>query len=51
VTIPATPRAFSRAIKMSPAEAARGSPRLSITRTWPAGQVSIALRCGWSGSA
>ena len=35
---------------IEPADAARGSLRLSITITAPSGQSSIALRCGWDRS-
>jgi hypothetical protein len=45
--MPATPHFISRVTRMEPAEAARGSLRLSMTNTAPGGQSSIALRCGW----
>jgi hypothetical protein len=47
VTTPATPRTSSRVTRIEPAEAARASLRLSITRTAPGGHSSTALRCGW----
>ena len=46
VTTPATPR-FISLEPGSAGEAARASLRLSITRTAPGGQSSIAARCGW----
>ena len=49
VTMPAPPRTISRVTRISPAEAALASLRLSITITWPGGQVSMATRCGWAG--
>src|ERR1700730_1484122 len=49
-TIPAAPRTFSRVVRMEPQDAAVLSPRQSWTRTYPGGQVSTPLRCGFSGS-
>ena len=43
------PRTINRVTRIAPAEAARGSLRLSITSTAPGGQTSTALRCGCSG--
>jgi len=50
VTTPATPRFIKRDTKMPPADAARASLRLSMTKIAPGGQVSTAARwgCAWS---
>src|SRR5260370_11439006 len=49
-TIPAAPRTFSRVTRIEPQDAAVLSPRQSCTKTYPGGQVSTPLRCGFSGS-
>src|SRR6266700_2012158 len=49
-TIPAAPRTFSRVARMEPQDAAVLSPRQSCTKTYPGGQDSTPLRCGFSGS-
>ena len=46
VTTPATPRFIRRDTRIEPADAARGSLRLSMTSTAPGGHSSTARRCG-----